>query len=155
MLAPAVEHQNDIVGAVMARSTAVGAYVATTQIDTRGMKRGALAGLSAYGDGENALGIAFGDGKIILWRREKNHQQTITTVGAPSAPLLSLRMMAKDGHRFRFAWSHNGRDWQDVGDEIDGSYLPPWDRGVRVALTAGGAVGAAGKFAYLRMVPSR
>ena len=64
-------------------------------------------------------------------------------------------MTATDGHRFRFAWSRNGRDWQTVGDEIDGSYLPPWDRGVRVALTAGGRAGATGKFAYLRMVPLR
>jgi hypothetical protein len=33
--------------------------------------------------------------------------------------------------------------------------LPPWDRGLRVALTAGGTAGAAARFNSLRIVPAR
>jgi hypothetical protein len=62
-------------------------------------------------------------------------------------------MTAREGHLYRFAVSSNdGRSWQDVGAEIDGSYLPPWDRGVRVALVASGA-GA--RFDWLRISPTR
>ena len=43
----------------------------------------------------------------------------------------------------------------DVGDEQDGQYLPPWDRGVRVALVAGGAPGAAARYGFLRIEPAR
>jgi hypothetical protein len=38
---------------------------------------------------------------------------------------------------------------------MDGEYLPPWDRGVRVALTSGGAASASAKFEWLRIAPSR
>ncbi|MBA3761857.1 MAG: hypothetical protein H0X04_00750 [Chthoniobacterales bacterium] len=51
--------------------------------------------------------------------------------------------------------SRDGRDWKEVGEEIDGGYLPPWDRGVRIALVAGGAKGASGRFGFLRVEPSR
>jgi beta-xylosidase len=143
------------IGAVLARSTTVGQYTAETLVDVRGLKAGELAGLSAYGDDENALGLSVGGGKVILWRREKNQHQTVETADAPPSPLLYLRMTARDGHRYRFAVSRNGRDWKTVGGEVDGQYLPPWDRGVRVALTAGGSPNVAASFEWLSIIPSR
>ncbi len=143
-------------GAVVARSTTVGDYVATTLIDTRGMKRGVLAGLSAFGDAENALGAALdSQGNLTLWKREKNQYQQVGNVsGKVRAPRVYLRMTATGGHTYRFTLSGDGRRYLDAG-EVDGSYLPPWDRGVRVALTAGGAEGAAAKFEWLRVTPQR
>jgi beta-xylosidase len=157
VLAPTGEHASDVLGAILAHSTTVGDYVAETTLDTRGMKRGAFAGLSAYGDAENALGIGVGDGKILVWRREKNQHNVASSTDAPMAAQgsLRLRMTARDGHLFRFAVSGDGRVWTDVGEEVDGSYLPPWDRGVRVALTTGGAPGASARFDWLDMKPSR
>ncbi len=38
---------------------------------------------------------------------------------------------------------------------LEGDYLPPWDRAVRVALTAGGAPGASARFDWLRIEPAR
>jgi hypothetical protein len=104
---------------------------------------------------ENALGLSVGDDKVVLWRREKNEQRTLETVDAPPGATLHIRMRARDGRRYRFSISHDGRTWRDVGGEVDGEYLPPWDRGVRVALTAGGARGAVGRFGFLRIEPSR
>jgi hypothetical protein len=52
-------------------------------------------------------------------------------------------------------FSRDGREWRDIGGEQDGSFLPPWDRGVRVALVAGGGRGPSARFAYMRVVPSR
>jgi xylan 1,4-beta-xylosidase len=154
-LAPAAGHANDVIGAVLARSTTAGDYTAMTLVDTSDMKAGALAGLSAYGDQENALGVAVGGGKIILWRREKNDHKVVETKVAPNAARLYLRMRARRGHLFRFAFSRNGRDWTEVGGEMDGSYLPPWDRGVRVALTCGGAEGASARFQEMSITASR
>ena len=74
---------------------------------------------------------------------------------ALNSPLVYVRMTARAGHLYRFAVSEDGRQWTDVGDELDGSYLPPWDRGVRVALVAGGAHGAMGRFDWLRINPVR
>ena len=144
---------DDAIAAVIARSTTVGDYDATTALETRDMGRGVVAGLSAFGDSENALGAGVRDGKIIMWRREKNEHKTITTMDAPESPSIHLRMRARDGHRFRFAVSRDGKNWNDIGEEMNGSFLPPWDRGVRVALTAGGAGGASARFAHLRIEP--
>ncbi|MDQ3135893.1 MAG: xylosidase, partial [Acidobacteriota bacterium] len=112
--------------------------------------------LSAFGDMENALGIAAtGDGKIVIWRREKKEHKIVETVDAPNSAVVHLRMRARGGQHYRFHFSRDGKNWQGAGGELDGFFLPPWDRGVRVALTAGGADAAIGKFGYLRIEPSR
>jgi len=154
-LTPSSGQGGNVVGAVAAHFTTVGDYVATTVVETRALKPGALAGLSAFGDNDNALGVGVGrDGRAVLWRREKNEHRTMATVDAPNTSSIHLRMTARGGHRFQFALSGDGKTWTDVGDELRGEYLPPWDRGVRVALTTGGTEGATGRFASLRIEPA-
>jgi beta-xylosidase len=157
VLSPTAAQAENPIGAVVARVTTTGDYEATVLVDGRGMKQGSVAGLAAYGDAENALGAATdGRGGVVLWRREKNVQKVVSTVaGAVRTPLVYLRMTADDGRRYRFAVSEDGNRWRNIGDEIDGEYLPPWDRAVRVALTSGGTAGAAGRFEWLRIAPSR
>ncbi|MGH8501463.1 MAG: family 43 glycosylhydrolase [Gammaproteobacteria bacterium] len=152
-LSPARARAHDVVGAVMARPTTAGDYVVTTAADTRDMRPGALAGLAAFGDSQNALGIAVGGGKVIVWRREQNSHKIVATAAAPNAPLVHLRMIATGGYRFQFAVGQNGQDWRAVGNK-KGIDLPPWDHAVRVALTSGGAQGASARFDGLRIVPS-
>ncbi|HVG33389.1 MAG TPA: family 43 glycosylhydrolase [Pyrinomonadaceae bacterium] len=154
VLAPSSANQSKIemLSAVLARSTTVGDYVATTRINTKRMQPRSTGGLSAYGDHENALGLAVVDNRVTLWRLEKGNVQTVTEVNAPNAGYLFLRMTARDGHLYRFAFSKDNRTWTNVGEDLDGAYLPPWDRGVRVALTAGGAPV---RFNWLRVTPSR
>jgi beta-xylosidase len=142
----------EMVSAVLARSTTAGDYVATTRVNTKEMQRGAMAGLSAYGDQENALGVSVIDNRVTLWRLEKGTMQTVAEANAPNSGSLFLRMTARDGHLYRFAFSRDNRQWTEVGEESDGQYLPPWDRGVRVALTAGKA---AARFDWLRITASR
>ncbi len=149
------EGPGNAIGSVLARSTTVGDYIATTVIDAQRLPVGAKAGISAFGDAENALGASVGSGQIQLWRREKNESRTVTAVAAPSSPLIHLRMTAREGHLFRFAFSSNGRVWIDVGEELDGYYLPPWDRGVRVALVTDGAIGSSALYDSLRIVPTK
>ncbi len=144
------------VPAIVAQSTTAGDYVATTIIDTRGLRPGAYAGLAAYGDADNALGLSVGsDGRMVLWRRERRDekpaQQTGTILEAPRGARVHLRMTATDGRRFRFSASADGRNWRDAGGELDGDYLPRWDRGIRVALAVGGVPGAAARFDSLRI----
>jgi xylan 1,4-beta-xylosidase len=154
VLGPSNENQSKTpaVSAIVARSTTIGNYIATTQIDTNAMRPNAMVGLSAYGDNENALGASISGEKIMLWRLEKGNNQVVAQASASSGNLLFLRMTVRNGHLYRFAFSRNQHDWTDIGEELDGSYLPPWDRGVRVALTAGGAPA---RFDWLRITPSR
>jgi len=154
LLQPTNANASDMLGAVLAHTTTVGDYIATTVVDVRGLKQGASAGLAAYGDRENALGVAIGDGKVFVYRREKNEQKIIGEISAPASPLVYLRMTAAGGKQFSFAASSDGRAWTNIGGATEGAYLPPWDRAVRVALTAGGAADAIAKFEWLRIAPS-
>lgn len=142
------------IGAIMAYWTTVGSYTATTMIDAASIKNGALAGISAYGDGENALGFGLQNGKIVVWRRERNNQRTLSTTDAPTGNQIYLRLTARDGIFYSFAVSRDGKTFQSVGNEQNGDYLPPWDRGVRVALTTGGAENASARFGFLRIEPT-
>ncbi len=154
-LSPNRANSQDQIGAIMANYTTLGDYSATTQIDVRSLKNGAMAGLSAYGDYENALGFGLQNGKIVVWRREKNNHQTLSTSDAPRGNQIYLRMNARDGVSYTFAVSTDGRNFKSVGAEQKGDYLPPWDRGVRVAMTVGGAVNASARFGFLRIEPVR
>lgn len=157
VLSPNGDRAKEWAGAVLGKQTVSGDYVATAVLDAEGLKQGVAAGLSAYGESANALGLALRDGKLILWRRQKNNQTTLASSEAPAAKLLHFQMASRDGHKFHFAVSADGRDWKRVGADIDleGKFLPPWDRGVRVALTVGGADNASARFDSIRITPHK
>ncbi|HEX8747551.1 MAG TPA: family 43 glycosylhydrolase [Pyrinomonadaceae bacterium] len=148
-LSPASGQTKDPISAVLSQPTTSADYVATTLIDLS-MKPGTLAGLSAYNGRSDALGVMAGGGQILIYKREAKRHQIITTVDAPAARFLHLRMTVKDGYDYRFAYSIDGREWKDIGGGVSGGYL----EGVRIALTVGGAEGASGKFEWLRVTPN-
>ena len=143
------------IGGVMAHYTTVGDYAATTEIDAGSVRSGAIASLAAFGDGDNALGAGLQNGRLVIWRRERGQQRVVMSAAAPAGPRLYLRMTVRDGTFYSFAASTDGRRFTPFGVEQNGDYLPPWDRGVRVALTVGGAERASARFGYLRVEPAR
>ena len=157
VLSPTPDHAADPIGAVMGIKTTSGDYIASTEIETRGSKAGTLAGLAAFGDRENALGVAAGGARLVLWRRQKGKHEILSTKDFPNLPEVFLRMTVTGGRRYLFEVSSNAREWNSVGTDgiVEGDFLPPLDRGVHVALTAGGTEDALGKFAWLRIVPRR
>jgi xylan 1,4-beta-xylosidase len=152
-LSPAGPRATNLLGAALGVKTTLGDYTATTTIDLASVTGSSRVGLSAFGDAQNALGIIVGGGEVSVYRRQKNQHQNVARVAAPSARKLTLRLTASGGHRFRFAFSEDGRKWSGVGPDVDleGNYLPPWDRGIRVALTVGGMEGAEGRFDQLKV----
>jgi xylan 1,4-beta-xylosidase len=151
VLRPMGTNANDVVASVLAVKTTTENYTATTALEAKGLKPESKAGLSAYGDRDNALGV-FSDGtSVTLWRRQRNKTETVTTVSSPKTEKLFFRMVAKDGHRFRFSMSGDGKEWRTIGKDVDveGQHLPPWDRGIRVALTSGGSAEAVARFDFL------
>ena len=142
--------------ALVAVKTTTGDYTATAELNAKALAATATAGLSAFGDRENALGVSLREGQLVVWKRQRNRHETLGTNAAPDGPAIFLRMTASAGHKFTFAASSDGKRWQPVGGNIDveGAYLPPWDRGIRVALVAGGE-NAKAEFRSLRITPSK
>lgn len=148
-------NQTDNSDAVVARTTTTGDYVATTQLDLRGSRAAtAFAGLSAYGDAENSVGVGVtGAGEVGVWRMEKGKGAPVMRRDMlPRGGVAYLRMTVREGHLYSFAVSGDQLVWSNVGEEVDGSFLPPWDRGVRVALVA---TGGPARFGFLRVEPTR
>lgn len=143
----------NVVGSVLARSTTAADYVAETVLDLGDLNRGAMAGLSAFGDMANAIGLSAMNGKLVLWRSMRGKTQSLAIMDPPSCSKLYLRYSAKNGAEFQFAASADGKKWIPVGEKLQGSFLPPWDRSVRVALTVGGSPNATAEFNSLRITP--
>jgi xylan 1,4-beta-xylosidase len=147
---------DDFVAGVAAVKTTIGDYVATVELNAASVGDGESAALSAFGDRENALGLSLRNGQLVVWKRQRNKHETVATNTAPASTTLFLRMNANGGHKFSFSASPDGQQWAPVGGNIDveGAYLPPWDRGIRVALLAGGQ-NASVEFRSVRISPAK
>ena len=139
---------------VVAHPTVEGDYTATTRVLTGGLAPTVMPGLAAYGNQENAIGVSLNAGRALLWRRKGGKQETITSVTTTFGDAVLLRMTASEGSRFRFAVAADTPkepEWRPIGDEAEGGYLPPWDLGVRVALTIAGPAGSEARFDWVRI----
>ncbi|MDX6271052.1 MAG: xylan 1,4-beta-xylosidase [Acidobacteriota bacterium] len=148
-LSAADKKAKDPLAALVTQRAPGGDYVATAAVNLAEMARGSSAGLSAYGDQENALGVAVGNGEISVWRMVSKGRRNVATAKT-TAQRVMLRMTSHDGARYRFAYSVDGKAWTPVGDEVDGAHLG----NVRIALNVGGVPGAVGKFEWLRIEPA-
>jgi xylan 1,4-beta-xylosidase len=140
----------DAAETIVARPALTGDYVAVARVQ-RPSNPAAFAGLSVYGNHDNAIGLSLSGGRAILWRRQKGTQQTLATADSPGPNAVHLRVTATAGARFQFALSADGRTWQALGTETEGGYLPPWDLAVRIALAVGGPAGSEGHFESIRI----
>ena len=137
-------------GATLGRPTLAANYAATTTLlNPAGLPAGALAGLGALGDPSNALSVLAGDGKLQVQERRDGKTRTLAEAALPTAAALHLRVQDQGGSHYRFAYSPDGQAWTELlpaGQTADGSFLPPWDRGVRVGVVALGPASATAAF---------
>ena len=134
--------------AVVALSPTAADYVAETTIDTRTLA--GQAGISAWGNRANSIALVTDKaGALTLWRREANKTSKLTTASAKPGRI-RLRMTATGGNRFTFAWSNDGKTWNDMKPTVGGDHLPPWDLATRIALYAAGK-GQTAKFESFRI----
>ncbi len=144
----------DKIGAVLAQRTKEDNYAVTASINSATLGKGVQAGIAAIGDVDNALGISVSGKKVLFWTVKANQQQTVAESDFSGGNEVQLRLTAKDGHQFTGAWSTNGSTWTELKPEggfADGSYLPPWDRGIRVGLVAKGSPANKISFDWMRL----
>jgi len=137
-------------GALLGHPTYTPAYtVTTTLLNPAALPATATAGLTALGDPDNTLALTAGGGKLRLWQEKQGKQQTLAETALPAGKSVQLRLQAQNGNQYTFAWSPDGATWHTLpasGTPIDGAYLPPWDRGVRVGLLVRGPAAATAVF---------
>jgi beta-xylosidase len=145
--------------AIAARPTRAANYAATTGVDVASIAAGARAGLAAFGNRDNAIAVTVERAAdvatgtpltVAVWQTQKGERRTLATTQAPAAPLLHLRLSAKDRTRFEFSVSQDGQTWKTVG-AAEGEYLPPWDLAVRVALLVSGPPTSSARFGGFKL----
>lgn len=130
--------QPSAVGGTLAQRTLSGDYTATTTIDRR--RSTGQPGLVAIGDEDNALGVSVDGQTLLLWKVERTKKLILSTQTIKTTKSIKLRLTAQQGHRFTFAYSTDGKTYQPLNAQpIEGAFLPPWDRAVRVGITAVGS----------------
>ena len=123
-------------GGVLARSLAATDYSAETAVARATVQDGAAAGLAVVGDRRNAAGIGVRSGRMLQWRIDGGKWTQLADAPAPGAQELRLRIDARGATQFQ-TWYRDGTEWKQLGELVDVSKLPPWDRGLRIALFAG------------------
>lgn len=141
--------------AAVVRSITVPTFAAETGVAVTRLKGDAFAGLAAYGDRANHLAVVT-DGKTIqVWLVRKGERQVLAQRPAPAAAeWIRLRLTCQDGNRFGFAAQAADGAWSPFEGPTDGSFLPPWDRGVRAGHYVAGSAGASGGFDAFVLAPA-
>ncbi|GAB3525779.1 family 43 glycosylhydrolase [Pontibacter brevis] len=148
-----LEASPEKIGTVLGKRTVDGDYTATAALKKSSLQGSTMAGISAIGDRDNAVGIGVSNGEIVLWSMKGGTMSTIAKAPAPQGETVQLQLVTDEGDQMQFSWSADGTSWNAMnnGKAVDASYLPPWDRGVRVGLTAKGPENTTAAFDWFRV----
>ncbi len=124
-------------GAYVGTKTTSGDYVATAEIKTR--KTTATAGLGLIGDDKNTIAVYYRNRNISVVQLRDGKDTLLLKKEISTRGEIGLQMKVTDGKSITFLYSTNDKDFTVLNEKpIDGSYLPPWDRAVRVGLISKG-----------------
>ena len=128
------------VGAMVAQRTLSGNYTAETRVP---LQATAWAGLAAIGDSSNAIAIMTRKRIVQLVKVQNGVHSVLAQKALPArTTVLYLRLQVEEGHKYTLSFRpFDDTDFtplQEEGKYVDGTYLPPWDRGVRIGLTSFG-----------------
>ncbi len=145
-LAPSANPEHTL-AAVIARATISPTYLAETEVT---VPAEGMAGISAFGDRQNAIGIGVRLGRYVVWQRHEGTMRIVAAHRAPVSGNVRLRATSTVGNRMYFDYSNDGKFWWRLGPAVSLASIPPWDRSVRIALYNGGTALPA-TFTYFRM----
>jgi GH43 family beta-xylosidase len=112
-------------------------YNATALI--RANKSSSLAGIGLIGDDENAIFALYKDNTLQLSSLKDGKDTTLLVSKVMTKKKLYLRAEVSNNKEVRFLFSRDGKNYITLNDDpVDGSFLPPWDRAVRVGLISKG-----------------
>ena len=137
-------------GSFLGTKTYTGNYIADVTVSTHAST--ADAGLGLIGDEKNFVVASLEQGRIVLRRFEGDKETVLHTKRIRKTPEVHLRARVKDGKEILFFYSTDGKKFLALNETpIDGFFLPPWDRGVRVALVSKGEGAQKAVFDHFRL----
>jgi beta-xylosidase len=138
-------------GSYLGIKTLSGSYTATVQIKRRGSS--ATSGLGIIGDDENTVSVLYSDNTLKLVQLKEGKETVLRTEQLNARRKLHIRAEVKGGKNFRFLYSTDGKIFRILNEQdVDGSYLPPWDRALRVGIISKGDASAKAVFDKFELV---
>jgi xylan 1,4-beta-xylosidase len=106
-----------------------------------------------YGDADHAIGFGIRKNQIELWQVKGGVYETVKTQQlTENNKSVTLRLKSRLGRYYTFGWDTTDRKGSSgIRFEIDGSWLPRWDRAPRVGVNVSGTKPGAGKLRTVRM----
>lgn len=125
-------------GSYLGTKTYTGDYQADVVVDRRASS--SEAGLAFVGDDKNIVSATVAGNRLVVRKIERDKETVIATQELPASEALHLRGRVANGKDISFFVSRNGDEFTLLNEQpVDGFFLPPWDRAVRVALISKGA----------------
>ena len=118
-----------------------------------GKKTKAAAGVAAIGDENNIISLMWDKGILKLIQVKGGKEHLLATRHLPVRETILIQMRVKNGKDISFFYSTNQKDFKPVNTKlIDGTYLPPWDRALRVGVIARGSRKSAAVFDRFELI---
>lgn len=125
-------------GAYLGRSVLADNYTAEIEVQKESTSQ---SGLALIGDDKNMVYVSVYKGEISLVQLKKDKPETMILQKKIKIALpITFKLTVNKNIEATFMYSTNGSNFKILNDKpIDISYLPPWDRAVRVGLMSKGA----------------
>jgi beta-xylosidase len=132
-------------GSYLGTKTYTANYDADVIIDTRASS--SEAGLGLVGDEKNFIAATLEGNRLVVRKVESDKETVIESKRVSPGGKLYIRATVSNGKDIIFSYSSDGKKYTKVNENaVDGFFLPPWDRAVRVALISKGTSGTKGVF---------
>jgi xylan 1,4-beta-xylosidase len=129
--------RDDASGSYVARKIMKGDYTATAYVKAK--KSSAVPGIAAIGDEKNMVTAAYNKASVIAIVLKEGKEETVVSKNIGAHKKIWLRLRSENGKDLFLSYSINGKDFITLNEKpIDGSFLPPWDRAVRVGIVSKG-----------------
>ncbi len=124
-------------GAFIAQKTFTEKYSAEVTLLRRGSQ--AAGGLALVGDDRNMIALTVEKDRIYILKLQDNRREILNESTISNSDRVVLKVDVTNGDQLTFSFRIGNGKFQQVNTTpVSGAYLPPWDRAVRVGLTARG-----------------
>ncbi len=124
-------------GAFVGQKMLTGNLSAVASVDARAST--AVAGIAAIGDEKNTLSLQLSNDTLSVMELRNGVLTLLMMKVIEPSRNVHLKMDVKGGRYYKFSFSTNGQNYTSLKNEaIDGIFLPPWDRAVRIGLMSKG-----------------
>jgi xylan 1,4-beta-xylosidase len=136
--------------------TFIGQKIYTSNYDAeiiiRSDSSSAETGIALIGDEKNFISATLHKNQLVLRSVDGGKEKIFGERKVKAKTELTLRIEVRNGKNISVYFSENGKKFLPLNKNlVDGFFLPPWDRGIRISLVAKGKLTEHGTFTRFRL----